>query len=136
MAEQLHHAFSYSNAEPDNLNKKDGQLSPFLSTILERIKPLEESFRDQAQKKVDLKTKPLGALGRIEKLAVQLSTIKKNLNPKVESKRLFVFAGDHGVVETGLNLHAYFSDYHWMSITKDQYIKTSYLIVSFRDGIY
>ena len=27
-------------------------------------------------------------------------------------------------METGLNLHAYFSDYHWMSITKDQYIKT------------
>jgi len=103
MAEPLHHAFSYRNAEPDSLNKKDGQLSPFLSTILERIKPLEESFRDQAQKKVDLKTKPLGALGRIEKLAVQLSTIKKNLNPKVECKRLFVFAGDHGVVEEGVS---------------------------------
>ncbi len=38
-------------------------------------------------------------------------------------------------METGLNLHAYFSDYHCMSITKDQYIKASYLIVSFRGVI-
>ncbi|OEU49302.1 MAG: nicotinate-nucleotide--dimethylbenzimidazole phosphoribosyltransferase [Desulfobulbaceae bacterium S5133MH15] len=78
-------------------------MSPLLSTIVANIKPLKESIRDQAQKKVDLKTKPLGALGRIEKLAVQLSTIKNSLNPKVECKRLFVFAGDHGVVEEGVS---------------------------------
>ena len=86
------------------IGKQNGsELSPLLSTIVANIKPLKESIRDQAQKKVDLKTKPLGALGRIEKLAVQLSTIKNSLNPKVECKRLFVFAGDHGVVEEGVS---------------------------------
>jgi len=103
MAKPLQPAFSHRNAKPTNLNKNDSQLSPLLSTIVEKIEPLEQSFRDLAQKKVDLKTKPLGALGRIEKLAVQLSTIKNSLYPKVECKRLFVFAGDHGVVEEGVS---------------------------------
>jgi nicotinate-nucleotide--dimethylbenzimidazole phosphoribosyltransferase len=60
-------------------------------------------MRDRAQKKVDLKTKPLGALGTIEKLAVQLAAIRNDLNPEISSKKMFVFAGDHGVVEEGVS---------------------------------
>jgi nicotinate-nucleotide--dimethylbenzimidazole phosphoribosyltransferase len=56
-----------------------------------------------AQKKVALKTKPLGALGRIEELAVQLSAIQRSLNPTIDCRRMFVFAGDHGVVEEGVS---------------------------------
>ncbi len=92
-----------SKATADKVKGSDRQLSSFLTTIIEKIGSVPASIRDQAQKKVDLKTKPLGALGRIEKLAVQLSTIQKNLNPKVECKRLFVFAADHGVVEEGVS---------------------------------
>ncbi len=79
------------------------QLSPFLNDIIAKIEPLSQNLRDQAQKKVDYKTKPLGALGRIEKLAVQLSTIQKTLNPTISCPRVFVFAGDHGVVEEGVS---------------------------------
>lgn len=79
------------------------ELSPLLLDLIAKIQPGSVLFRDQAQKKVDLKTKPLGALGRIEKLAVQLSVIQRELNPKVDCKRMFVFAGDHGVVEEGVS---------------------------------
>ncbi len=79
------------------------QLSPFLADIIARIKPLSQALGDQAQKKVDHKTKPLGALGRIEKLAVRLSTMQKTLMPTVLCPRMFVFAGDHGVVEEGVS---------------------------------
>lgn len=79
------------------------QLSPFLAEIIARIEPLSQNLRDQAQKKVDHKTKPLGALGRIEKLAVRLSTMQKTLAPTVHCPRMFVFAGDHGVVEEGVS---------------------------------
>ncbi len=84
--------------------RSDGpDLSPLLLEIIDKIEPGSALLRDQAQKKVDLKTKPLRALGRIEELAVQLSVIKKDLNPKVDCKRMFVFAGDHGVVEEGVS---------------------------------
>ena len=81
----------------------ESQLSPFLQEIVAKISPLSEALRDQAQKKVDHKTKPLGALGRIEKLAVHFSCIEKTLTPAVRCPRIFVFAGDHGVVEEGVS---------------------------------
>ena len=79
------------------------QLSPFLDGLIAKIEPRLQHLHDQAQKKVDHKTKPLGALGRIEKLAVRLSTMQKTLNPAVDCRRMFVFAGDHGVVEEGVS---------------------------------
>lgn len=87
-----------SNAPPGTL-----PLSPFLNGIIAKIEQLPQNIRDQAQQKVDYKTKPLGALGRIEKLAVQLSTIQKTLDPTISYPRVFVFAGDHGVVEEGVS---------------------------------
>lgn len=78
-------------------------LSPFLNTLIDRIVPGAEESRNRAQQKVDLKTKPLGALGRIEDLAVQMSVIRNDLNPSVDCRRMFVFAGDHGVVEEGVS---------------------------------
>ena len=76
-----------------------------LMAIVRKITPTKKSFTDQAQKKVDLKTKPLGALGRLEALAVKISTIQQTLDPEVDTKRLFVFAGDHGVVEEGVSAY-------------------------------
>jgi len=74
-----------------------------ITRICSKIITPRGEIRDRAQKKVDLKTKPLGALGRMEELAVQLSTLQNSLNPSVGCRRLFVFAGDHGVVEEGVS---------------------------------
>jgi nicotinate-nucleotide--dimethylbenzimidazole phosphoribosyltransferase len=79
------------------------QLSPFLQGLLAKIVTPSPNLRHQAQKKVDHKSKPLGALGRIEMLAVQLSAIQNTLTPRVACRRMFVFAGDHGVVEEGVS---------------------------------
>ncbi len=95
------------DASPDTglPKKKKGpdSLSPFLRQLIAGIEPVAESLKSQARTKVDMKTKPLGALGRIEKLAVQLSAVRKSLNPTIGCKRMFVFAGDHGVVEEGVS---------------------------------
>lgn len=75
-------------------------------TILElcaKIKPVEKSLYEKAQHKVDLKTKPPGSLGKIEELAVRLSGIQGDLEPRLDTKKLFVFAGDHGVVAEGVS---------------------------------
>ena len=83
--------------------KRSDSLSPFLSQLIAGIEPVAESIKSQARTKVDMKTKPLGALGRIEKLAVQMSAVRKSLNPTIGCKRMFVFTGDHGVVEEGVS---------------------------------
>ncbi len=48
-------------------------------------------------------TKPAGALGRLEHLSIQLAGITGQLNPSFSHKRVFVCAGDHGVVAEGVS---------------------------------
>ena len=45
---------------------------------------------------LDAKAKPLGSLGRLEALAVQLAAIQGTLTPVVRNPFVLVFAGDHG----------------------------------------
>ena len=54
------------------------------------------TLREQLQARLDGKAKPLGSLGRIEALAVQLGMIQGTLAPSVVDPVVLVFAGDHG----------------------------------------
>ena len=54
------------------------------------------TLREQLQARLDGKAKPLGSLGRIEALAVQLGVIQGTLVPSVLDPVVLVFAGDHG----------------------------------------
>jgi len=83
----------------------DSLLSPKLLELTGNIAPLSADMTSAAQKKIDLKTKPLGALGKLEQLAVQLAAIQASLMPQVKKKQLVVFAGDHGVVEEGVSAY-------------------------------
>ena len=79
-------------ALPDSLRK-----------MMTSITPPAEDLRPLAQTKIDNKTKPLGALGKLEELAVQMSLIQNSLDPAVNAKALFVFAGDHGIAAEGVS---------------------------------
>ena len=70
---------------------------------VDMIEPVEKSLLPAAQQKIDNKTKPLGALGRLEQLALQMCLIQKRLDPRAEAKALFVFAADHGITEEGVS---------------------------------
>jgi nicotinate-nucleotide--dimethylbenzimidazole phosphoribosyltransferase len=57
------------------------------------------------QNAIDAKAKPLGALGRIEDLAVQIGLVTGSLKPNSGKAALLVFAGDHGLTEEGISAY-------------------------------
>ena len=74
-----------------------------IGEVIGNIRGSKVELMPAAQHKIDLKTKPLGALGTIEDLAVKMALIKGDLNPSADKKALLVFAGDHGVAEEGVS---------------------------------
>jgi nicotinate-nucleotide--dimethylbenzimidazole phosphoribosyltransferase len=58
-----------------------------------------------ARHAIDAKTKPLGALGRLEDIAVRLALLQNSLAPRAESARVCVFAADHGVTDEGVSAY-------------------------------
>jgi nicotinate-nucleotide--dimethylbenzimidazole phosphoribosyltransferase len=64
---------------------------------------IDNSLRAQAQRKIDTKTKPLGALGHLETLSVNMCCIQHTLSPRLNRKAMFVFAADHGIAVEGVS---------------------------------
>lgn len=67
------------------------------------IPSLRTDLRSALQAKIDTKTKPLGALGKLEQLAMQVGLVQQTLEPRLRRPAMLVFAGDHGIVAEGVS---------------------------------
>jgi nicotinate-nucleotide--dimethylbenzimidazole phosphoribosyltransferase len=69
------------------------------------ICPRSEKLAATLQTKIDQKTKPLGALGQLEALALQIGVCQNSLTPSLNKPCIIIFAGDHGIVESGVSAY-------------------------------
>ncbi len=74
-----------------------------LDKYLSGIKPLDREILKKAQERLNSLTKPKGSLGRLEEFGKLFVGIRGDLGERVKKKVVFVYAGDHGVVEEGVS---------------------------------
>ena len=69
------------------------------------IQPIDSSWRAQARHRLKEQTRPEGSLGRLEAAIEKLVAIQKKNSLSVKTKRILIFAADHGVSEEGVSLY-------------------------------
>lgn len=83
-------------------------------TITFDVPPLPRTLEAELQHRLDRKTKPVGALGALEALALQAGLVQGSLQPVLQNPLVMVFAGDHGIADEGVS--AYPAEVTWQMV--------------------
>jgi nicotinate-nucleotide--dimethylbenzimidazole phosphoribosyltransferase len=76
-----------------------------LEQTLKAIAPVDQGLEPVVRAHLDRLTKPPQSLGRLEDMAVQYCLVTNTPTPKMGQKRIFTFAGDHGVAAEGVSAY-------------------------------
>ena len=78
---------------------------PSIDETIRQIRPPDASVMAAARARQDSLTKPLGSLGRLEEISVQIAGISGVITPKLEHRVVVTMAADHGVAADGVSLY-------------------------------
>ncbi|WP_340619451.1 nicotinate-nucleotide--dimethylbenzimidazole phosphoribosyltransferase [Xenorhabdus siamensis] len=73
-----------------------------LPLLLDKIQPLDRKKMEKAAQHIDSLVKPIGSLGRLETLAIQLAGMPGIEDLRNLQKEIIVMCADHGVYEEGV----------------------------------
>ncbi|THU05548.1 nicotinate-nucleotide--dimethylbenzimidazole phosphoribosyltransferase [Lampropedia puyangensis] len=90
------------------------QAAAFSDSIPSIADLTDRTLSSALQQLLDQKTKPLGALGRLENVAHQIGCILGTTVPQLQQGHALIFAGDHGLARQGVS--AYPSDVTWQMV--------------------
>lgn len=76
-----------------------------LTEVIGEIEPCDRRHAAAAQTHLDSLTKPIGSLGRLEEIAVQMFSIFEGEVPTPLHRAAYVFAADHGVTDEGVSAY-------------------------------
>jgi len=74
----------------------------------------DTALTQRLQHLLDRKTKPLGSLGQLETLALNIGLVQQTERPQLSLPQLVVFAADHGLTARGVS--AYPKDVTWQMV--------------------
>lgn len=73
--------------------------------IIDKEAPSRAALEDELRARIRGKAKPVGSLGRIEDLALQIGMVSGSLKPDLGRAKILVFAGDHGLTAEGVTAY-------------------------------
>jgi nicotinate-nucleotide--dimethylbenzimidazole phosphoribosyltransferase len=76
-----------------------------IAEIVSGIVPPSDLWRARAKAHLDVLTKPVGSLGRLEDLAAQMVAIRQDQSSKPLCKAVYIFAADHGITAEGVSAY-------------------------------
>ena len=73
--------------------------------IINEIKPVSDTWINRAWSRLDNLSKPRRSLGYLEEIASRVVAIYETEKPEIQKKAVYVFVGDHGIVEEGVSAY-------------------------------
>jgi len=73
--------------------------------VIQQCPAVSTVHREAAMMRQGQLTKPTGALGRLETLAIELAGLQHAERPRAERAPIIVFAGDHGIAAQGVSAY-------------------------------
>ncbi|NML76230.1 nicotinate-nucleotide--dimethylbenzimidazole phosphoribosyltransferase [Rhizobium sp. S-51] len=97
-------------SDPNSLPTRQQSLAPIkdlsaLRRMLQDLPPGNEHAAGAAAAREEILTKPPGSLGRLEEIVAWLARWQGRYPPVMDDPQVCVFAGNHGVAETGVSAY-------------------------------